>query len=460
MFKPNRFLVPFGLVVGVILAACAPAPTPAPTAAPPTSAPVATSVPASTAVSAATSAPSATAAPKLQGNLRFANWQWGEPGFGDFYKAAEKAFVAANPGVTIEEYALPVNQYFDKMLTDVQSGSPADLMMLRGSNYAQFQSMGALTALDDRFAKTDILSRWDPAQSTVLKIDGKTYGLLMLTRNYQIIYNKKAFAAAGITKFPTTPDEFLAAATKLTRKTSTGEQYYGYSFATTQKDFGFYEDIVLWANCFGGNFAKEGKITATDPNTIKGLTFMKSMFDAGVMPKGLEFSETQTRLANGSLAMLHGQPGVYSFVQQQAPDKLADIDFGGMPCPNHTSTGGPQNVLVIPAKGKNPDLAFEFMKFLASPEWQRKFPDMTFSLPGMQNALSPDFQTKYPWFKVFSDAQPYTIIIAPSGFEIYQSEWQKIVGDRVEAMFYTNKPSDQTAQDVQKALSDFVASKK
>ncbi|MCL4459239.1 MAG: sugar ABC transporter substrate-binding protein [Chloroflexi bacterium] len=432
MLKPARFLCSLGLILSLLLTSCS-------------------------LVAPTTATPTPQKPPTV---VRFASWQWGEPGFGDFYRAAAKAFEVANPAIHIEEYSLPVSQYFDKMLIEVQSGSPADLIMLRGANYLQYVSMGVLKPLDDYLAKTDILSRWDPAQTSVLKVDGKIYGLLMMTRNYQIVYNKKAFAAAGIDKFPQTPEEFYAAAVKLTKKGITGEQNYGYAFATTQKDYGFYEDIVLWVNCFGGNFARDGKVTATDPNTIKGLAFMKSLFDAGVTPKGVGFDQTQQWLAEGKLGMLHGGPFVYKFIEQRFPDKIQDIGFAGLPSPNHTSTGGPQNVLVIPAAAKNSDAAWEFMKFLAQPDWQRKFPEMTFSLPGMGDALSPDFQAKYPWFKIFADAQPYTITIAPPGFEIYFSEWQKLVGDKVEGMFYNNRPPAQVAQDIQKTLEEFVASKK
>ncbi|MCC6147901.1 MAG: sugar ABC transporter substrate-binding protein [Anaerolineaceae bacterium] len=440
-------------VLVFLVTACTPAATP--TAAP------ATAVPPADVPTAAVEQPTVEATkPEEKVTLRFASWQWGEPGFGDFYREAAEGLHELNPNITVEEYSLPVDQYFDKMLTEVQSGSPADLIMLRGSLYPQYVAMGALEPLDDRLAQTDIIQRWDPAQTTVLKIDGKTYGLLMMTRNYQMVYNKAAFKEAGIDKFPETPEEFYEATVALTRKdAATGEQKYGLAFPTTVNDYGFYEGIMLWVNCYGGNFAKDGKITATDPNTIKGLEFMKRMFDAKVTPLGITFSEQQQRIIDGNLGMLVGGPFVYPFLEKLDAEKVKNIDFGGTPCPNHTSTGGPQNVIVIPAAAKNKDAAWEYIKFIAQPEWQAKFPELTFSQPGMEGAMSADFAKQYPWFKIFSDAAPYTISISPPGFEIYQSEWQRIVGEKVEQMFYNNLPPEQVAQDIQTALEEFVAEK-
>jgi len=77
--------------------------------------------------------------------------------------------------------------------------------------------------------------------------------------------------------------------------------------------------------------------------------------------------------------MLTGGPFVYPFLEQLDAEKVKNIDFGGTPCPNHTSTGGPQNVIVIPAAAKNKDAAWEYIKFIAQPEWQAKFPELTFS---------------------------------------------------------------------------------
>jgi multiple sugar transport system substrate-binding protein len=449
------------LVLAMMLAGCAP-PAASPTAAvQPTSPPAAAPTTAATEATAAPSTdadPEPTVAPQPV-TLRFASWQWGEPGFGDFYREAYQAFVAENPHITVEEYALPVNQYFDQMLTQVQTGSPADLIMLRASLYPQYVAMGALEPLSAKMTdETDILERWDPAQTTDLMVDGEMYGLLVMSRSFQMVYNRNELEAVGIAAVPETPEEFFEAAVALTRvDPATGEQKYGYKFSTSVNDFGFYEDIMLWVNCFGGNFARDGQVTANDPATVQGLTFLKRMYDAQVTPLGIPFSEAQQRIVSGNLAMLHGGPFIYPFLEAIDAEKVQDIGFAGTPCPNHTSTGGPQNVLVIPAQAQNKDAAWEYMKFIARPEWQERFPELTFSLPGMQGALGDEFREQYPWFELFDRAQPYAISIAPPGFEVYQSEWQRLVGEKVEAMFLNNLPPEQVAEDIQATLEEFVA---
>ncbi len=47
------------------------------------------------------------AAPDQKIKLRFANWQWTEPGFKDFYSEVKQEFERVNPNVEIEPYSLP-----------------------------------------------------------------------------------------------------------------------------------------------------------------------------------------------------------------------------------------------------------------------------------------------------------------------------------------------------------------
>ena len=62
-FSRSLWIAALMILVVVILAACAPAPTPAPTAAPPTAAPAPTSAPVATAATQPTAAPQPTTAP-------------------------------------------------------------------------------------------------------------------------------------------------------------------------------------------------------------------------------------------------------------------------------------------------------------------------------------------------------------------------------------------------------------
>jgi ABC-type glycerol-3-phosphate transport system substrate-binding protein len=58
---------------------------------------------------------------------------------------------------------------------------------------------------------------------------GKTYGLAITGNAQGIVYNKKVFAAAGVTEAPKSPDEFLAALRAVKNKTDAIPLYTNYS---------------------------------------------------------------------------------------------------------------------------------------------------------------------------------------------------------------------------------------
>jgi ABC-type glycerol-3-phosphate transport system substrate-binding protein len=142
------------VVVGGLLAACASPPattSPAATSAPaPTSPPVATSAPASTPAAttaarsttvpattpapAATTGPAATTAPavagasSLSGEVTFSDPAALQAGTSDVIKRLFAAFQKTYPNVTVRDVSLPFAQYNNQILSQIQSGSPPDLI--------------------------------------------------------------------------------------------------------------------------------------------------------------------------------------------------------------------------------------------------------------------------------------------------------------------------------------------
>jgi multiple sugar transport system substrate-binding protein len=409
---------------------------------------------------AAAPAPPAPAAAPAAVTIRYSNWQWEEPGLQDFWANAVAAFSEANPGITVEKYGIPWKGYYDKVTTEVQSGAAADVMMITFDRYHQFRAMGALTPLDNYLAKTDILERFQEQQKTDLAIDGKIYGVISYMRNWQINYNKAFYEEAGLA-IPTTPEEFLDAAVKLTKKRADGTvERYGYAMATQSKDGGMYSDVFFWVNGFGGNFAKDGVPTATDPNTVAAIKFLKKMFDSGAMPSGVGFGTYQQWFPEGKLAMLHGGQQNWVFVEKQNPDLLKDVGFFPAPFPNATSPGGIQGILVISKDSKHPEEAFKFIEFVSQPDWQRSWLMASKMIPAQKGIADQAYVDQYPYMQVFMDAMPYARPIAPPGFEVYSGEFQKIVEDAVEKILYTNADVDATMAQLQAELEAFVASKK
>ncbi|MCL2463767.1 MAG: extracellular solute-binding protein [Micrococcales bacterium] len=122
---------------------------------------------------------------------------------------------AAQSGVHVDLTSLQWTQMFTKFLADYQAGSSPDVVAMHTFEVGQFANMGVLD--------TDAIKSMNLQQSDFLPIawdgsivNGAQYGVPLDVNMHAVYYNKDMFAAAGITGFPTTRDDFVADAIKLT----------------------------------------------------------------------------------------------------------------------------------------------------------------------------------------------------------------------------------------------------
>src|SRR3569832_2303230 len=98
-------------------------------------------------------------------------------------------------------------------------------------------------------------------------------------RTLVLLYNEAKFKEAGISGPPTSPEEFLDAARKLTVKDASGKvTQYGASMVHINEEPSF-EMLMMWSIAFGGRLTDGTNPTVTDPAVVKALTFMKTLYD-------------------------------------------------------------------------------------------------------------------------------------------------------------------------------------
>lgn len=140
-------------------------------------------------------------------------------------EAAAKTYSASHPDTKITVRAVP----FGDLLTTLRaSGGGADGATIAGIYDAWLPDLvkdKLLAPVPDAMA-TDTKANWPAGVIGAATIGGTLYGIPNEIDVYALNYNKKLFAAAGITAPPKTWDEFLADAEKLTDK-SKGQQGFG-----------------------------------------------------------------------------------------------------------------------------------------------------------------------------------------------------------------------------------------
>jgi multiple sugar transport system substrate-binding protein len=277
--------------------------------------------------------------------------------------------------------------YFTKMLTELNGGVAPDVFYVGDSDIGKLVANKTLIQLDPLLASskskekaTDFISGLWGASKTP---SGKTYGVPVDCNPLLLWYNEAVLQKAGITTMP-------AAIYEQGQWTRNAFQEMLAKIKATGKD-GFVLDsgsINYWAWCTtnGGKVYDKNNygnfIANQDPKSLDALTWLsnqmqqKTIVYAGSLPKG----------QGSDLALISGQTGFIAVGRWDLPEfKSAGIKYDCVPYPTPSGKIGPAPVplayMVINAKTKLQDQAFDFVTNYVSPEGQK------FRLQGGGNAV-------------------------------------------------------------------------
>jgi raffinose/stachyose/melibiose transport system substrate-binding protein len=133
----------------------------------------------------------------------------------------KKTFEAKYPGTTVKFEA--ITDYEGDVSTRLTSGNVGDVLLIPNT-----VTRDQLPTFFEPLGKVDDLSstyRFLNEQS----FDGDAYGIAITGNAQGIVYNKKVWAAAGLTDWPTTPDEFIADLQAIKANTDATPLYTNYA---------------------------------------------------------------------------------------------------------------------------------------------------------------------------------------------------------------------------------------
>ncbi len=189
---------------------------------------------------------------------------------------------------------------------------------------------------------------------------GKSYGIAITGNANGFVYNKKIWAAAGITTDPTTPAEFLADLSAIKTKTSAIPLYTNYHDGWP---------LTQWESNRGGVTADPDAVNklATTPapwaagqdhNTIWGLLFdAVAAKDTESDPTTTDWESSKNLLATGKTATMALGSWAITQMQEKAKDPA---DIGYLPFPvqvdgkfHSTVSGDYKNAISVHSKHKD-----------------------------------------------------------------------------------------------------------
>lgn len=328
---------------------------------------------------------------------------WSEKDSGPI-EARVKAFNQMQDNIVVKVIG---NQDATKQLTAISGGNPPDIALTFWPNIGTWGSAGAILPLDDYFARDGYdPSIFLPAALERTQINGKNYALpFTMSMASTLMYNKKAFEDAGITEPPKTTEELLEYARILTKRDANGE--------ITQ--IGFIPDYpwidnVFWPVIFGGSWYNEasGDVTPNLPENVRSIAYQRQFYEEFGIDQIQKFRSGMGQrgtpndpLLTGQLAMMIGWE--YNFKKERTDNGPIGIAPFPYPAdrPDLEGSGmvGPRSVF-IPKNAKNPDEAWEFMKYLLSKDSQVEFAIDAGVIPTVREALDDPRLTENAEMKV------------------------------------------------------------
>lgn len=269
------------------------------------------------------------------------------------------AFKAAHPGADVEWLDKKGPDIPPFYQTQLAAGTPPDIIDIQGGLSVEYAAQGALLDLTPYLAKDPgVKTRFNQDYLANWVYGGRNYMLPFYISKTLLFYNKKRFAAAGLTTPATTFDGLMQQAKQLSGGQNSG-------FLTLNFDWLYWplfkvNGIDLLTPDFKHTaFATDATIALTErlaAATKDGSIDPISWTGRWVEPLGA--------FASGRIGMLNAHSPAYYFIKGQAPwvnEETLGVGWfpGDWSVPNSHGLG-------ISKGSKNPELAWEFVKFVTS----------------------------------------------------------------------------------------------
>jgi multiple sugar transport system substrate-binding protein len=305
---------------------------------------------------------------------------------------------AAHPNeqVTFKEQSDAADQQHDDLVQHFQAKDPNyDVVNVDVVWTAEFAAKGWLEPLKGQFQLDT--SQLLPATVKTGTYNGTLYAAPETSDGGLLYYRK------DLVKTPPTSWDEMMSDCKLA---TSGMGCYAGQFAK-------YEGLTVNAaeaiNTAGGKIVgDDGKTPAVDsPEAKQGLQRLVDAFKNGnIPPEAITFQEEQGRQAfeAGKLLFLRNWPYVYSLASTDKSSKVKNT-FGIAPLPGNGSGAGASSLgghnAAISSYSTHKATAFDFVKFLESPETQKFFATQGSLAPAIASLYSdPTLTAKLPYLPV------------------------------------------------------------
>ncbi|MDD5066818.1 MAG: sugar ABC transporter substrate-binding protein [bacterium] len=321
---------------------------------------------------------------------------------------AGKEFEKKHPGVKTIYEPISGQGFFEKLLTQLASGTEPDIFFMRDFELPNFVQKGSIMELNG-FIENDPgfdLKDYHKILIDSYTVNNKIYGLPGSFTSGVIFYNKDILARAGMKPMNDLSwDKLLKAGQQLTIR----------SEMKTVKQFGivleYYDWITFILQNEGSFFSPDKKkCILNSPQAAEAVDFLKSLIKTHhITPSmvDLEQAEAYSLFMLNRAALFTGGRWYTTIFKE-----IKNFQWGIMPFfyNKKKSVRLDSHSWVISQKAKDPKLAWEFLKFLTSRDSNWKMVEVGDSVPIHRSNLRK-FIKMNPENKVFVDSLDYAYTV-------------------------------------------------
>lgn len=397
---------------------------------------------------------------ELKGEITFSTW-----GSLEEKKVNEeiiKAFEEKHPGTKVNLCYIP-DEYTTKIETMFIGKNAPDVIYGHPSYFAKWAPQGLLMDLTEKFNETPELadqSKFNTQLYDAFKYEGKNIATVNGADTFLVYYNKDLFDQAGI-DYPNadwTWEQLIEAAKKLTIVENGKPKQYGISVN---------EGLAqIFMNAFGGNLFDDmnnpTEVKANTEENIKALQFMQGLiYKDKCAPTSSDKQVLGGGFDSGKIAMVID--GVWSTVFRR---NIKDFkwDLAELPASNgQRGTSCLYAGYAISKDTKNPDLAWEFAKFMESDEGQELLASC-----GLITVINKNIAGSDEVLKVEGAPEHHALRVSSLDYAINKQamlkNWdemeQKIIIPNMQLLLNNEQDAKTTADKIQKGLEELLKESK
>lgn len=330
--------------------------------------------------------------------------------------AAAADYSKEHPNVKFEFSNFSLREQEQKLQVSLSAGTAPDISDLGSTLTQRNASQGFLDPVPAQYASW-MKDNYDPVYTDALTYNGKAYGIPNIQGFQLLYYNLDDYAAAGIAKPPTTLDELMETAKKLTKYDANGKvTHSGLSLRLSGQGSGIAEkwEVFLFA---GGAQVLDptgpGKWKAGFNNDA-GCAALNFYLNALYKQKvdSFDVQHDEAAFVGGIASQLNRETYIIGSMKKNAPDRK----YGITQAVGATERGTNLNVgaFVVPASGKHKAVAWDFCKYLMQDKYAVQMMGevgWTYSRKGV------DYSSVYAKEPHFQQA-----LDRPAGFKLHVSQ--------------------------------------